>query len=830
MTRLIYGVLVALLFFVGCGAPDTTTNETKTASYTVTVMPLAVTADNRQAAAAGLAATRLDLTVSNNGTVVATKTANWDNAAPITLTLTLMPRDYTFDVKIFNTNNELALTGSALVTRPHGTGATVLINLVPYNAASAPSVPSVGVSRPATVEAGQTGQISIKVSGKPGQVVFTSIAAPVGWGVSADPQSGTLDAWGGRIFQFGFKAPAVAGTGLFTARVTGPDVDGVAIDYTITVVDPAVDYAVVLNAAPVIGEASFTVKPEGLSVTVSVVDEGPVSYLWSYTGSLPVHGALTDTALLLGYGESSGGTLTLRVTDQHGAATERSYVLTPGQFSIENAVSDPTSGQGGNTHDVDLFSCTSLPAGSFLACNDFTTSAPGPYDVADVYREWLFNATKGIMSRDGIGDNSDTIPQRATIIENSARNRQLEVLIPAESCGTTDGAGCGIGGGAQWNSYLNTGYEELTFEYDFRLDDTDPFKQIKLPAITSAPFGNIISGGDPVNGCEGATIQPGLRDSEEIFVNLYTVDKQATQWGENLRTGHRITPGSWHRLRLTVRMNTADNADGIVRLELDGAQILDARRRIRSSADTCKMPMPIRWDGVYVSVLYGGNTTEYAPTADKRILFDNLLVTTPPPQTAPSPTPTPPPITPTPSLPTETLDGLDNDGDGSVDEDFKVALKRLHGSNGFGCGNPAADFDHCLAERGTCIGGQPSSLSYLPDGTSITIYGPISNQGVTVVGSMTLAGLYACTNMVTTEHLYLPYDHPMLYDARRSTLWSCSAEPIGYAPTNAYAGATPVYLLESLSTSSRMLGFNAAEGAECGFVGTGIPLFYAWHP
>lgn len=179
----------------------------------------------------------------------------------------------------------------------------------------------------------------------------------------------------------------------------------------------------------------------------------------------------------------------------------------------------------------------------------------------------------------------------------------------------------------------------------------------------------------------------------------------------------------------------------------------------------------------------------------------------------------------------ESADYLDNDCDGDIDEGYRERLSRIYWSNGYGCTNPAADFDHCLTTGGngsTCEGsGQGGGAGYVTDGVEFYVYDAGLGGGNTItVGPYLLSALHSCYLSGASEHYYLPYDHPD-YPVNG---WSCTTSPIGYVKTGS-AISDPhqidIRFHYAPSLSDRMYSSQSGEGTSCGYTDYGT-MFYAW--
>ncbi|MBO7551090.1 MAG: alginate lyase [Fibrobacter sp.] len=109
---------------------------------------------------------------------------------------------------------------------------------------------------------------------------------------------------------------------------------------------------------------------------------------------------------------------------------------------------------------------------------------------------------------------------------------------------------------------------------------------------------------------------------------------QSSEYGDDFKwdlngtiTQKQFTTGTWHRIVNKVSMNTITapgNGDknGRVQAWLDGELVLDVDTLRLRDYDTVKV------DKFYLSTFHGGSSTEWAPTHDCFIRFDNFTVST----------------------------------------------------------------------------------------------------------------------------------------------------------------------------------------------------------
>lgn len=174
----------------------------------------------------------------------------------------------------------------------------------------------------------------------------------------------------------------------------------------------------------------------------------------------------------------------------------------------------------------------------------------------------------------------------------------------------------------------------------------------------------------------------------------------------------------------------------------------------------------------------------------------------------------------------------------------RISVRRLHGSNGQGCGNPTADWDHCHTLTGSsCVAGQSPALTYgteippdlgqfwvLPLGLVAGNPDEITHEGVL------LSRLDACYRDADTRHVLEPQDQLKIEGIENAASvgingWSCVR--VGYVRTGSIVGSDPamipVYRINIDDKSSRFVTpMNSADDPSCGVDNTGIAWF-AWN-
>ena len=207
---------------------------------------------------------------------------------------------------------------------------------------------------------------------------------------------------------------------------------------------------------------------------------------------------------------------------------------------------------------------------------------------------------------------------RASIVDDAdpARGTVLRVRYPAGTIGPPDN-------GIQFLVNLPPA-EEYWLSYWLKFEDGFDFRRGgKLPGLTSGG-GKFTGGHHPTEGEGWSARYMWTRDGGAI-VYLYSVDMPG-HWGEGLRLEDvRFVPGTWHRLTQHIRLNTADNADGVLEVWFDGTKVYaDGTERFRLGGRGAI-------DSFYFSTFHGGNTTDWAPNVDSAARYDDIVITSEPP-------------------------------------------------------------------------------------------------------------------------------------------------------------------------------------------------------
>ena len=175
---------------------------------------------------------------------------------------------------------------------------------------------------------------------------------------------------------------------------------------------------------------------------------------------------------------------------------------------------------------------------------------------------------------------------------------------------------------------------------------------------------------------------------------------------------------------------------------------------------------------------------------------------------------------------------------------LRIRVRRMFGGNGFGCGNPAADWDHCPSLNGTsCLVGQNSNWTYALDPGSVDFWVfPVgefeAGDPDTVNWEYPLVRLDACYNASVTRHVLEPTDRLKALGYEQNTAntatgingWTCVK--VGYIRVGSVVAGDsymiPIYRNEAEDSKSTTFyqPTDATDGT-CSIAG-GV-AWYAWN-
>lgn len=158
--------------------------------------------------------------------------------------------------------------------------------------------------------------------------------------------------------------------------------------------------------------------------------------------------------------------------------------------------------------------------------------------------------------------------------------------------------------------------DRLTVEYNVLFaSDFDWVLGGKLPGLGAGS----VSPGQPPDGTDGWLARlMWLQDGKGIAY-VYHPDMPG-KWGENIHFagGVKFQRNKIHTVRVEVVLNTPTRHDGILRVWLDGALVVERTNMRWRDVDSLQI------DGISFSTFFGGSTADWAPSKDETAEFGDF--------------------------------------------------------------------------------------------------------------------------------------------------------------------------------------------------------------
>ena len=174
-----------------------------------------------------------------------------------------------------------------------------------------------------------------------------------------------------------------------------------------------------------------------------------------------------------------------------------------------------------------------------------------------------------------------------------------------------------LGGGEFLGHLRGEAVERLRLRYRLRFSENFDFvKGGKLPGLYG---GTAPSGGYIPDGTDGFSTRFMWR--EDGAGEVYAYLPESKEYGTSLGRGQwQFVPGTWQTLEQEVILNDPSQANGQLRVWLDGKVVFSATDLKFRTADSLKI------NGIYISSFFGGGDIEYATPKDVHIDFTDFEV------------------------------------------------------------------------------------------------------------------------------------------------------------------------------------------------------------
>jgi len=234
--------------------------------------------------------------------------------------------------------------------------------------------------------------------------------------------------------------------------------------------------------------------------------------------------------------------------------------------------------------------------------NSFSNSKYQLWSSQFNHSKWLMNWGKISRSDWGL-ENLEIKPDFSQKFEQI-----LRVHYPANSASPTVSELGNPLGGAQFYANLKLPPQEaLLLSYYVRFSDDFQFvKGGKLPGLFGGQGNN---GGDIPDGTDGfSTRYMWRRNGEgEIYAYLPTSENYGTSIG---RGSWRFDPGEWYYLQQEVILNQPNQANGSIRVWVNGKEVIHETELIFRTVDHLKI------DGILFSTFFGGGDLSWVTPRD----------------------------------------------------------------------------------------------------------------------------------------------------------------------------------------------------------------------
>ena len=188
-------------------------------------------------------------------------------------------------------------------------------------------------------------------------------------------------------------------------------------------------------------------------------------------------------------------------------------------------------------------------------------------------------------------------------------------------------------GGTQFFVPFQAEYERATLSYWVLFgDDFNFVKGGKLPGLASN--GELISGGETPDGKNGFSLRLMWRSNGagELYAyipkaeNEHLLKNPGTELSINKSTGiiygwsiqrgaWTFSSQKWHHIEEEVIVNQVGKADGVVKIKIDGKEVLSQTDIVMRTTDKLKI------GGLFFSTFYGGSSSDFATVKDEKAYF-----------------------------------------------------------------------------------------------------------------------------------------------------------------------------------------------------------------
>lgn len=176
---------------------------------------------------------------------------------------------------------------------------------------------------------------------------------------------------------------------------------------------------------------------------------------------------------------------------------------------------------------------------------------------------------------------------------------------------------------------LEKSFDEIYVQYKVKFPRG--FNFVLGGKLPGAGGGTLPAGGKKVDE-NGFTVRIMWRGEEKgkrsrIVQYVYSLDKDPKEkWGRDMQWRNEngnfyFTPGKWQTLKTRIKMNTPGKNNGMIQSWLDGKIALTEKVKFRNNNN-------LGTDTFIFTTFFGGNTEEWSPKKEEKILFDEFKIYT----------------------------------------------------------------------------------------------------------------------------------------------------------------------------------------------------------
>lgn len=223
--------------------------------------------------------------------------------------------------------------------------------------------------------------------------------------------------------------------------------------------------------------------------------------------------------------------------------------------------------------------------------------------------------------KDALAERAQTLDRVWGVDENvtmagGENGGRLTVHYPKDSINPSSKNKRPLGGAGFVAGLLPQETTRACLRYRVRFEDGFEFvRGGKLPGLYG---GDAPSGGEKVDGTDGFSMRLMWRRKGEGEVYAYVANKHADYGASIGRGAWTFEPGRWMEIQQEIVLNDPDRADGIVRVWVDGKQVIEQSDLVYRTVDDGGI------DGLMFSTFFGGSSRKWASPKDQSVDFDSF--------------------------------------------------------------------------------------------------------------------------------------------------------------------------------------------------------------